>query len=213
MQKSENQNDKKPEPNTTSDEVLQKEDDPKLKSNKYCSVPILQKVLVPYPGYTSRLYSVQVMRSEEAKDFYQNVGGKCKQEEQNVSGSDERERSPTRVSRNQAINEYWNTLECKEFKQYKDAVLYRIEKPPSRTKAMRSNKEQDITTTTFVHNSSRGRPVSQVFKSGQCSKVTGCFSDEKHDSNSIDVLKVKFPDSEHPINLSINKLYDAEMSQ
>eukprot|EP00092_Neocalanus_flemingeri_P098308 GFUD01125353.1.p1 GENE.GFUD01125353.1~~GFUD01125353.1.p1 ORF type:complete len:121 (-),score=42.22 GFUD01125353.1:352-714(-) len=119
MQKSENQNDKKQEPNTTSNEVLQKEDDPKLKYNEYYSVPILQKVLVPYPGYTTRLYSVQVMRSEEAKDFYQNVGGKYKQEEQNVSGSDERERSPTRVSRNQAINEYWNTLECKEFKQYK----------------------------------------------------------------------------------------------
>eukprot|EP00092_Neocalanus_flemingeri_P083296 GFUD01104524.1.p1 GENE.GFUD01104524.1~~GFUD01104524.1.p1 ORF type:complete len:120 (+),score=36.29 GFUD01104524.1:34-393(+) len=118
MQKSENPNDKK-EPNTTSDEFLHKEDDPKLKSIKYCSVPILQKVLAPYPGFTSRLYSVQVMRSEEAKDFYQNVGGKCKQEEQNVSGRDERERSPTRDFRNQAIGEFWNTLEVKKFKQYK----------------------------------------------------------------------------------------------
>eukprot|EP00092_Neocalanus_flemingeri_P108196 GFUD01138929.1.p1 GENE.GFUD01138929.1~~GFUD01138929.1.p1 ORF type:complete len:205 (-),score=56.92 GFUD01138929.1:8-622(-) len=202
MQKSENQNDKKPEPNIICDEFLQKEDDPKLKSIKYCSVPILQKVLVPYPGYTSRLYSVQVMRSEEAKDFYQNVGGKCKQEEQNVSGSDERERSPTRVSRNQAINEYWNTLECKEFKQYKDAVLYRIEKPPSRTKAMRSNKEQDITTTTYIHSSSRGRPVSQVFNIGRCSKAAESFNDRRNDSKSIDVQKV---------NLSINH-YDTKVS-
>eukprot|EP00092_Neocalanus_flemingeri_P039525 GFUD01043039.1.p1 GENE.GFUD01043039.1~~GFUD01043039.1.p1 ORF type:complete len:121 (+),score=44.19 GFUD01043039.1:36-398(+) len=119
MQKSENQKDTKSKPNTTSADVLQKEDDPRPQSNEYCSVPILQKVLVPYPGYTTRLYSVQVMRSEEAKDFYQNVGGKCQQEEQNVSGSDERERSPTRDFRNQAIGEFWNTLEVKKFKQYK----------------------------------------------------------------------------------------------
>merc|ERR1719154_184148 len=72
----------------------------------------------------------------------------------------ERERSPARESRSRSGS--CNSLENKEFKHYKDAILYQIEPAPNRPSAMRSNKEKTITTTAYMHNSSRGRPVSKV---------------------------------------------------
>ena len=94
--------------------TLQTGDTHAPQANEYCSVPILQKVLVPYPGYETRLYSVQMMRSSEAKDYYQNMSVK---EEKQCSAQNERERSPMRDSR--TTNEYWNSLNIKGFKQYK----------------------------------------------------------------------------------------------
>ena len=43
--------------------------------NDFCSVPIWKKVLVPAPGYQTRLYSVQVMRTSDAEDYYCNIPG------------------------------------------------------------------------------------------------------------------------------------------
>ena len=69
---------------------------------------------------------------------------------------------------------------------------------------MRSNKQQDITTTTYIHNNDRGRPVSQVLRSVLCSKVEESSDDGTSDSKSNDLQKteVNFPVSEQPINLS-----------
>ena len=85
--------------------------------NKFCSVPILQKVLEPSPGYQSRLYSVQVMRISDAEDYYQNIRRNSNQEDQQVPAQSERERSPTRDSKPRI--EHRNPLECKEFAQQK----------------------------------------------------------------------------------------------
>merc|ERR1719430_2460223 len=38
----------------------------------YCQVPILEKVMVPSPGYQTRLYSLQVLSVAEAEQYYQN---------------------------------------------------------------------------------------------------------------------------------------------
>ena len=85
--------------------------------NKFCSVPILQKVLEPSPGYQSRLYSVQVMRISDAEDYYQNIRGNSNHEDQQVPAQSERERSPTRDSK--PCVEFRNPPECKEFAQQK----------------------------------------------------------------------------------------------
>ena len=60
------------------------------------------------------------------------------------------------------------------FKQHltQDAVLYRIKKTSSHSSAMRSNKEQEITQTTYIHNSNRGRPSSHISESIFSSKET-----------------------------------------
>ena len=86
-------------------------------ANYFCSVPILQKVLEPSPGYQSRLYSVQVMRISDAETYYQNISGNSNHEDQQVPAQNERERSPTRDSKSH--NEYRNSLDFKEFAQYK----------------------------------------------------------------------------------------------
>ena len=83
----------------------------------FCSVPILQKVLEPSPGYQSRLYSVQVMRISDAEDYYQNISGNSNHEDQQVPVQNERERSPTIDSKSR--NEFRNLLECKEFTKHK----------------------------------------------------------------------------------------------
>ena len=114
MHESEDQNSKSKK---NSDVTLQ--DGHVAKSNEYCSVPILQKVLVPYPGHTTRLYSVQVMRCSEANDFYPNVWEKCQQDPKNVTTLNERERSPRRDPKDEANDKYWNSSDFKEFKQYK----------------------------------------------------------------------------------------------
>ena len=41
--------------------------------NTYCQVPILEKVLVPSPGYQTRLYSLQVLSVAEAEQYYQDI--------------------------------------------------------------------------------------------------------------------------------------------
>ena len=45
--------------------------------NTYCQVPILEKVLVPSPGYQTRLYSLQVLSVAEAKQYYQDISQQC----------------------------------------------------------------------------------------------------------------------------------------
>ena len=82
--------------------------------NDFCSVPILQKVLVPAPGYQSRLYSVQVMRASDAEDYYRKIPGNSNHD---IAAPNERERSPTRDSK--SINKCWDPLDFKEFSQYK----------------------------------------------------------------------------------------------
>ena len=57
--------------------------------NDFCSVPILQKVLVPAPGYQSRLYSVQVMRASDAEDYYRKIPGNSNHD---IAAPNERER-------------------------------------------------------------------------------------------------------------------------
>ena len=94
---------------------LSKEYQKGLAANGYCSVPILQKVLVPAPGYETRLYSVQLMNSSEADDYYTNISKKWAKEELLVQN--ERERSPMRGSRTGVNN--WSPLEYKELKHYK----------------------------------------------------------------------------------------------
>ena len=91
-----------------------------IKSNDFCSVPILQKVLTPCPGFTTRLYSVQVMRSAEAVQYYQSVKGDKQVEEKNESCREdrERERSPAKYC-SSTEKGYLNSLENKDFKHYK----------------------------------------------------------------------------------------------
>ena len=67
---------------------------------------------------------------------------------------------------------------------------------------MRSNAEQNITTTTYVHNSYRGRPSSQVLNSAICSKVV--FGREGSKSKDELKNKVSLLDSEEPINLCLS---------
>ena len=88
-----------------------------LAANGYCSVPILQKVLVPAPGYETRLYSVQLMSSSEADDYYRKVNDKWAKEESKVENENERERSPMRSSRTGDKN--WNSLDYKKLNHYK----------------------------------------------------------------------------------------------
>ena len=45
--------------------------------NTYCQVPILEKVLVPSPGYQTRLFSLQVLSVAEAKQYYQDISQQC----------------------------------------------------------------------------------------------------------------------------------------
>ena len=82
--------------------------------NEFCSVPILQKVLVPAPGYQTRLYSVQVMRKADAEDYYRKIPGNSNHE---IAASNDRERSPTRDTKSN--NKRWDPLDFKEFSQYK----------------------------------------------------------------------------------------------
>ena len=53
--------------------------------NTYCQVPILEKVLVPSPGYQTRLYSLQVLSVAEAEQYYQDIS----QQWQKTSDSDQ----------------------------------------------------------------------------------------------------------------------------
>ena len=87
----------------------------------YCPVPILEKVLVPAPGYETRLYSVQLLSMADAEDYYHSMEGRWKKEEvrqeKEVGGMCDRERSPVREGRRCA--EYWNTLGSKDCRHYK----------------------------------------------------------------------------------------------
>ena len=53
--------------------------------NTYCQVPILEKVLVPSPGYQTRLYSLQVLSVADAEQYYQDINTPL----QKNSGSDQ----------------------------------------------------------------------------------------------------------------------------
>ena len=69
---------------------------------------------------------------------------------------------------------------------------------------MRSNKEQNITTTTYVHNSCRGRPVSKVHESSSYSNSDVGGSVCKSESEqSNEVSSINF---DQPINLSVTFL-------
>ena len=88
------------------------------------------------------------------------------------------------------------------FKQHlpQDAVLYRIKKPSSHSSAMRSNKEQEITQTTYIHNSYRGRPSSHISESIFSSKKT---IEKDLQSEDTEEYNIKKENSEKPVNLCL----------
>merc|ERR1719430_2368622 len=64
------------------EDKLSKEDNART---TYCQVPILEKVMVPSPGYQTRLYSLQVLSVAEAEQYYQDISTQW----QKNSGSDQ----------------------------------------------------------------------------------------------------------------------------
>ena len=65
---------------------------------------------------------------------------------------------------------------------------------------MRSNKERDITKTTYIHNSYKGRPSSCISKSIFSTKETILVSSLKFE-NTEDNIKIE--DGEKPINICL----------
>ena len=78
--------------------------------------------------------------------------------------------------------------------------MYRIKKTSSRSSAMRSNKEQEITQTTYIHNSYRGRPSSHISESIFSSKETIEKDFQSEDTGGYNIKK---ENSEKPVNLCL----------
>ena len=78
------------------------------------TVHILRKVLVPSPGYETRLYSVHIM-STAAEDYCQNRDRRPKDDD--LQAQHESARSSVRVFG--SGEEYWKGLDNKDFVHYK----------------------------------------------------------------------------------------------
>ena len=78
-------------------------------------VHILRKVLVPSPGYETRLYSVHIMSTAEAEDYCQNRDRRSKEDD--FQARHESARSSVRVFG--SGEEYWKGLDNKDFVHYK----------------------------------------------------------------------------------------------
>ena len=78
-------------------------------------VHILRKVLVPSPGYETRLYSVHILSTAEAVDCCQNRDRRSKEDD--LQAQHESARSSVRVFG--SGEEYWKGLDNNDYMKYK----------------------------------------------------------------------------------------------